>query len=520
MRFNIKDTYCNPIVLPDYPVFDAIHFTLEANDVWGRGDKKLLDEMAIAREFGAPEDESPFFENVAPGYGKETANDVRTTADPSVYCFDGTYYLYSSGGQVYSSDDLVNWEVHYDDSWMKISEPMAPTVEEWNGKYYAMANSVPLQVSDNPIGPWSTVGDWILPDGREFVCGDPMLFRDDDNKMYLYFGMGGHIIGAQLDEAQPNQLVTEPKVLISFNKENYWERWGSCNENWGIGFVEGSWMLKHNNRYYLVYSSAGTEFYAYAMACYTSDSPLGHFLPQAKNPVSRNRSGLLKGGGHGSFVKGPDDTLWIFYTVFAGIDHAMERRIGMDPAGFDEEGNLFALTGCEVPQFKPGILQRPEKGNATELVTLTQLKGTKVSSCAPGRNSMYALDESLSTWWQPAAEDPEPVFAVALQGAYYISALRIMWKDIGMDLQAGVLPGAYRYVVEYTQDVFHEDWKMLVDASENETDLTVDYRTFDSVRAQAVRIRIVGAPEGITPGLMNFTVFGESIHKTHCQSVQ
>lgn len=82
-----------------------------------------------------------------------------------------------------------------------------------------------------------------------------------------------------------------------------------------------------------------------------------------------------------------------------------------------------------------------------------------------------------------------------------------------MDLEAGVLPGPYRYIVEYTKDFSPEEWITLVDASQNETDLAVDYRTFDTVRAKAVRIRILDAPEGITPGLLNFTVFGESVFK-------
>ncbi len=83
---------------------------------------------------------------------------------------------------------------------------MAPTVEKWNGKFYAAANRTPLFASDSPLGPWE---------------------------------IGGN------------------------------------NEDWKKGFIEGSWMIKLNGRYYLTYSCSGTEYYNYAMGAYISDSPLG-----------------------------------------------------------------------------------------------------------------------------------------------------------------------------------------------------------------------------------------------------
>ena len=526
MKADIRKTFINPIVLPDYPVLKVLRdhvsgegmMRMNPGDAWGRGGKKMLTVDEIMAEAGRPTDMTPdIMQDIfGPGYGKDALNDVRATADPSAYYFDGKWYLYITSGAVYESEDLVHWTVHHDETWMPISEPMAPTVEKINGKFYGAANMTPLFVSENPFGPWEKVGDWTLPDGREFVAGDVMIFRDDDDRVYLYFGLGPAILGAELDPEKPNQLLTFPKILVPFTKENYWERYGSNNQHWGISFIEGSWMVKHGDRYYLVYSCSGTEFYAYAMGAYISDSPLGEFRLQPRNPVSRNRDkGLCKGGGHGSFVKGPNDTLWIFYTIPVCVDATMERRIGMDPAGFDEEGNLFALTGIDVPQWAPGVKQNPELSNATELVGLTLLQPTKASSYAPGHYPLYAIDEALHTWWQPAEGDTEPYFAVHLSGRYHVSSFRVMWKDIGMNLGKGVYGGAYRYVIETATT--EDDWKVVVDMSENTTDLSVAYHPIDEVIANRVRIQILGAPEGITPGLLNFTVFGESIYKTNRQ---
>lgn len=386
---------------------------------------------------------------------------------------------------------------------------MAPTVKRFRGQYYASCNSTPLHVADNPLGPWKTVGEWILLDGRETLCNDPMIFADGD-RLYLYWGLGAAILGAELDPKQPNRFITTPRVLIEFNPQNWWERFGAANEDWEKGFIEGSWMKKIGSTYYLVYSCSGTEYFYYAMGAYVSNSPLGDFVPQKKNPVSRSREGFIKGGGHGSIVDGPGGTLWCFYTIPVCIDAIMERRIGMDPAGVDDEGNLYTKTGFATPQFVPGAKEHPELDNGAGLVPLTVFKPTLASSYEPGHPPLYAIDETLHTWWQPGKDDKEPCFGVLLQGLYNISALRIMWKDIGLHFDTSIDTGPYRYVVEYTEELSGDSWKMLVDESENQTNLTVDYRTFPTVHALRVQLRILGATKGVTPGLLDFTVFGTS----------
>ena len=52
-----------------------------------------------------------------------------------------------------------------------------------------------------------------------------------------------------------------------------------------------------------------------------------------------------------------------------------------------------------------------------------------------------------------------------------------------------------------------------VATSDNNEDLCIDYRQFETVTAYAVKLKIVGSPEGITPGLVSLTAFGKC-HKT------
>ena len=56
-----------------------------------------------------------------------------------------------------------------------------------------------------------------------------MIFADED-RLYLYWGLGSAILGAELDPDQPNRFLTTPKVLIRVHPENWWERFGAANE--------------------------------------------------------------------------------------------------------------------------------------------------------------------------------------------------------------------------------------------------------------------------------------------------
>ncbi|MBQ7983738.1 MAG: hypothetical protein IJ302_09210, partial [Clostridia bacterium] len=138
------------------------------------------------------------------------------------------------------------------------------------------------------------------------------------------------------------------------------------------------------------------------------------------------------------------------------------------------------------------------------------------TSAAPGRDPLYASDESVLTWWQPAEDDAAPVITFRLGHAtrYHIHAVRLIWRDIGMEVLDGILPGAFRYVVEYAPTPALDTWEMLIDASENTDDLCVDYRETEDVRAYGIRLRILGAPKGITPGVVSLTAFGNYVKET------
>ena len=61
-------------------------------------------------------------------------------------------------------------------------------------------------------------------------------------------------------------------------------------------------MNKINGRYYLQYSANGTQYRNYAIGCFISDSPLGPFVPQKRNPILIHKGGLVNGCAHHSIV--------------------------------------------------------------------------------------------------------------------------------------------------------------------------------------------------------------------------
>lgn len=472
-------TYCNPLPIPSYPKGINTHFYTDERD-------------------------------------------FRSLADPTCVYYDNKWYLYISHGMVWVSEDFVNWEYHP----LNVSLGYAPTVVHFKGKFYLTSNSVNiLYVSDNPCGPFELVGEFKNVKGERQAVPDPMLFADDDGRLYVYFGSGyPGIFGAELDPENPTQLLCDPVLLMQYQPENVWERLGQFNENPNISYPEGSWMYKKNGRYYLTFGSPATQHATYAMGAYVSDEgPLSGFRYQKHNPFALGRYGLVSGAGHGSVVDGPNDTIWVFYTSICGIDNQYERRIGMDPAYINEEGELVCERITCTPQWAPGVKADPGHGNDAEQLPLNCLVSTQGSSRIPGNNYLYAVDECMHTFWQPADDDCCPKYAVNFGDFCMIEGIRVIWHDEGLDYENGILPGPYKYKIEVSEKHFgpwnrfgekddeEMEWVTLIDRSQNDKDMMIDYIPVEPTRAHYMRLTLLEAPKGIHPGLVNFMAFGHVI---------
>lgn len=472
-------TYCNPLTIADYP------------------NGKPLD--------------------TANGTLSDCA-EFRSLGDPSVIYHDGKWIMYPSYHLAYVTEDFVHWD-HVDVGIHDVR--YSPAIVQFRGKWYLLGHSRPqVYVADSPTGPFTVCGMLTNAQGKQLRLADACFLADGD-RLYIYYpshaaDLGRYVDyatwGAELNPDRPWEFLSDPVMLYQSEGNSTWQNWGEYNQESRSLYLEGQWAIKRDGRYYIMISGAGTEFSTYAHGVLVSEEgPLSGFRPQKRHdPLTRKTSGLMRGAGHGSIAEGPNGSLWVFYTSIFNFHHEFERRMGMDPLGIDENGELYCPAVTDTPQFAPGVLTNPEKGNDAGLLPLTFMMRPTVTSSAPGREGIYAVDDSVLSWWQPAANDPEPAIIVPVADGLNsrISALRLLWRDVGMDTAAGVYPGAFRYVVEYATVEAPNDWHMLVDASENETDYCCDYRQFETVQATRVRLRILGAPEGITPGLVSLTVFG------------
>lgn len=450
-------------------------------------------------------------------------NDYRSIADPSVIYYDGKWIMYPSYSVAYVSEDFVHWE-HVD-----IGIPhlrYSPAVVEFRGKWYLNGHGMSeLYCADNPLGPFILCGHLTDVNGNLQRPADGCFLADDD-RLYFYFYYRTEkdadvermtaTAGVELNPDKPWQFITEPVIINKYDPSKQWQRTGENNQNVRMGWIEGQWMKKIGSRYYLLYSSNGTTYGKYANAvAYSDEGPLSGFVNQTRHdPLTLKPHGLVRGAGHGCLVDGPNNSLWVFYTCIFNFNHKFERRIGMDPVGIDENGELYCPDVTETPQFAPGVIKNPELGNSAGLLPLTFMQRPSASSYAPGREPIYACDDSILSWWQPSNEDemPEITYTLGDLTAYSVSAVRIIWRDIGMDTSNEILPGPFGYIIEYASDSNLKCWKTLVDASENTDDLCIDYRQFEAVAAYGIRLRILSAPKGITPGLVSLTAFGTCIH--------
>ena len=470
----LKQTFVNPLPLPDYPLGNWTQKPTPNMDRWYKGFRQ----------------------------------DFRELADPSVIYYEGKWIMYPSVSMAYVSEDFINWEKHTIIP-EKIGDGYAPSVVEHQGKFYMIGCFAQLYVADNPLGPFKVLGDVLKPNGEPITKSifDPMLFSDE-GELYLYYHTKGMLLGTRLTKGNYTQMELEPKQLAKKRRDKIWERYGVYNEDPRRSYMEGVWMIRLGDTYYLTYTGPGTANCTYAIGTWKGDSPLGKFTYQESNPVIRKATGLVPGSGHGSIVKGPNGTLWVFTTSMVNNYFVFERRVGLFPIGIDEKGDMFGFPARDIPQHAPGVLAHPELGNETEWLPVNVRTIAQCSSFAEGRTPDYAIDDDCHTWWEPKKNDKHPSLFVDMKANYDVAGIRILWAEPTLNHEKGIYPGPiqYRVLCKLHKD---DEWQVAVDCSKNDKDMLIDYRVFEPLRVRYLKLEILGAPKGVKPGVLDLTAFGK-----------
>ena len=81
------------------------------------------------------------------GLGGNASGDVTVLEE------GGKYYMCCTGGGMWVSDNLLDWEFHAVEH-----IPVAPDLVKYKGKFYLTGNSDHVFVADHPLGPYQDLG--------------------------------------------------------------------------------------------------------------------------------------------------------------------------------------------------------------------------------------------------------------------------------------------------------------------------------------------------------------------------
>jgi hypothetical protein len=447
-----------------------------------------------------------FSQNIFPQNGMIVANPMdlnyrfqyekpayREAADPVCEYFNGKYYLFASkSGGYWSSPDLAKW-TYIPCTTIGTIDNYAPTILVLDNAIYYMASGKPVKIYKNASPDRDT---WELTDTKfEFpMVGntDPAFFRDDDGRVYLYWGCSDKdpIIGVEVDPKNGFKTVGDAVVLIEHRSEKYgWEVRGKNNEENKDGWNEGPAMIKHNGKYYLHYAAPGTQFRVYGDGVYVGDSPLGPFRYVENNPFSFKPGGFIGGAGHGHTFKDKYGNYWHVASMKISVRHSFERRLGLFPLNIDDAGNFFQQSvWSDYPFIIPDKKTDFSKENlfaGWHIVSYKKpvLASSSVHDCPPA----YASDEKVETWWAAETGTADEWFQIDLQAKTEVRAIQVNFADVDFDIRAPHDPIIYRYIIEASDN--GKKWKKIADRSKNTKDAVHELLVLDKpVTTRYIRI--------------------------------
>jgi arabinan endo-1,5-alpha-L-arabinosidase len=171
-----------------------------------------------------------------------------------------------------------------------------------------------VATAGGPLGPFVDKGT-PLKCGDGFINIDPMAFDDHvTGKHWLYWGSGFEPLkvqelGPDFMSFAPGSTPTNLVPVIKNDPAHYQE------------LIEGSWVIRHGDYYYLFYSGnncCGPKAH-YAVMVARSRAPAGPFEPLSPNPVILQARGKWIAPGHNAIITDGRGQDWLVY-------HAVDTR--------------------------------------------------------------------------------------------------------------------------------------------------------------------------------------------------
>lgn len=496
-------------------------------------------------------------------FKKEARDNYRLTvnreaADPSMVMYKGMYYLFASmTGSVWVSEDMAEWKSFPLPANMPIYDyaPDVRVLGDW--LYFTASNrGVPCSFyrTKDPIhGPYEEIKGVM-------DYWDPNLFLDEDGKLYFYWGCANAtpLWGIELDPETMHPIGEKKELIFGNPWENGYERFGennsenprteeeiealfqeflaSCGDQAdsipedhkqmiratyaGMPYIEGAWMTKKDGIYYLQYACPGAELNVYADGVYVGTHPLGPFKLAKNNPFSCKPGGFIPGAGHGSTMEDRNGDFWHTATMRISKNHVFERRVGIWPAGFDADGELFCNQSygdwpiC-VEQVKKNPFCEPN------WYLLSYQAKVESSGCVAGHSEKNVVDENVQTWWK-AENERGAWLTMDLGEEKQVHAIQINFADDCENVIA--CPGEFvktpdtkryidlhSYVTRWTLEGSADGkiWTVLKEKKQAATDLSHDFIVMEEgKKLRFLRLTIHEVPYGVKPSISGLRVFG------------
>lgn len=437
----------------------------------------------------------------------------REAADPAVVQYQGEYWLFASkSGGYWHSKDFSHW-TFVEGKELPI-EAYAPAPAVINGQlYYTAFTTRSIYRAEDP-----GKGKWIKA-GELKPYGDPALFQDDDGKVYVYYGCSpnGGISGVELDPTNGFKEIGQPVVCLKCDPpQRGWEVPGDENAGKSRGeignsWIEGAWMTKCNKKYYLQYAAPGTQFRSYGDGVFVGESPLGPFTYAPYSPFSQKPTGFITGAGHSGTFQDFHGHWWRVVTMVVSVRASFERRVGLFPVGFLDDGQMYCNTYLgDYPQFLPDTSKSSARNNSPDWMLLSLGKPAEASSESPGYSVTNAFNENIQHWWCAKTGGAGEWLKVDLTKVCRINALQINFADEGAQALSKLQDDSYQYYVEASTD--GSKWEKIVDQSKNHRDAPHDFEQLENpVQARYVRLVNVHCPADAKFSVSGFRIFGNGL---------
>ncbi|WP_418500419.1 family 43 glycosylhydrolase [Flagellimonas sp.] len=433
-------------------------------------------------------------------------------ADPTIKKFGDTYYIYATTDNemlasgvptVWYSKDFRHWynctmEVPSLES-VNLRNFWAPDIIEGDdGRYYLYFGNCQAgcniygYVSDTPVGPWEKLNKEDTPviahnyPRKGFPSLDAQFFKDDDGKIYAYWGTwvhynGGYAVG-ELDTSMA-KVKNAKNIPLGETPEPF----------------EAAYMMKKGDKYILMYSGGSCHDETYNVRYSYSDTPYGPFVPGENNPIlSTNEEGTVHGPGHHSVLEENGR----YYIVYHKHDYPMtrgglSRQVAVDEMVFENDSTIRKV----VPGSKD--LQYLVKSNAPKNLAFG---ATSMASSFYHLQSLrydyaykpsFATDDHNATMWKAGDNSFPQHLTLDLGKTTRIKRVMTQFEFAGY---------YYQYKLEYSAD--GQNWDLFADRSGNKTPGSpmVDDK---EVRARYLKLTVLDVEKtGLYAAVWNIKVFG------------